>query len=90
MDSLSPSFKLFFVGISRFADNDLGPPSLEGFVSADCVLQRLVVELYSIIYLVVNTWGVIRNLMASNEVEWLLSLSDELLKGLSSMDRGVR
>uniref|UniRef100_A0A2N9H6G0 Uncharacterized protein n=1 Tax=Fagus sylvatica TaxID=28930 RepID=A0A2N9H6G0_FAGSY len=39
-----------FLSIFRFADNDLGSPSLEGFVSPDGVLHRLVAELYSIVY----------------------------------------
>jgi hypothetical protein len=64
------------VGVSRFADNDLGSPSLEGFVSPDGVLHRLVAELYSIVYPTVSTWGVIRGLMAANETEWSLPLSN--------------
>ena len=84
LDSLSLSFKLFFVGVSRFADNDLGPPSLEGFVSVDCVLHRLAKELYFIVYPANSTWGVIKGLMAANEVEWSFPLSNELPEGLSS------
>ena len=90
LDALSPLFKLFFVGVSRFADSNLGPPSPEGFVSADCVLHPLAVELYSIVYPIVSTWGVIRNLMASDEAEWPLLLSEELPEGLSSLERGVK
>jgi hypothetical protein len=55
LDSLSPSFGLFFVGVSRFVDNDLGLPPLEGFVSPDSVLHRLVTELYSIVYPAIST-----------------------------------
>ena len=83
LDSLSPSFRLFFVCVSRFANNDLGSPSLEGFVSTDSVLHRLAVELYSIVYPAISTWEVIRGLMAANETEWSLLLSDELPEGLS-------
>ena len=55
LDSLSLSFRLFFVGVSRFANNDLGPPSLKGFVSTDSVLHRLAAELYSIMYPAIST-----------------------------------
>jgi hypothetical protein len=78
---------LFFVGISRFADNDLGLPSLKGYVSSNSVLHRLAAELYSIVYPAVSTWGVIRDLMATNKTEWPLPLSDELPEGLSSPER---
>jgi hypothetical protein len=90
VDSLSLSFRLFFVGVSRFADNNLGPPPLEGFVPADSVLHQLAVELYSIVYPAINTWGVIKGLMAANEVEWSLPLSDELPESLSSSEKEAR
>jgi hypothetical protein len=60
--------------VARFADSNQGPPFLEGFVPAHYVLHRLAVELYSIVYPAVSTWGVIRNLMAWNEAEWPLML----------------
>jgi hypothetical protein len=85
---LSQSFKLFFVGVSRFAENDLGLPSLEGFVSPDSVLHRLAVELYSIVYSALSTWEAVRGRMAANEVEWSLPLFEELLEGLSSESAG--
>uniref|UniRef100_A0A2N9EKB4 Uncharacterized protein n=1 Tax=Fagus sylvatica TaxID=28930 RepID=A0A2N9EKB4_FAGSY len=83
-------FRLFFVGVSRFADNNLGPPPLEGYVSSDSVLHWLAAELYSIVYLAISTWGVVRDLMAANETEWPLPLSNELPKGLSSQKRKPR
>ena len=55
LDSLSPSFRLFFVGVSRFVDNDLGPPPLEGFMSPDSVLHWLAAKLYSIVYPAIST-----------------------------------
>jgi hypothetical protein len=55
LDSLSLSFRSFFVGVSRFAETDLGPPPLEGCVSSDSVLHQLAAELYSIVYLVIST-----------------------------------
>ena len=84
LDSLSSSFRLFFVGISRFVDNNLGPPPLEGYVSGDSVLHRLAAELYSIVYPAISIWGVVRDIMAANETKWPLSLFDELPEGLSS------
>uniref|UniRef100_A0A2N9EXQ6 Uncharacterized protein n=1 Tax=Fagus sylvatica TaxID=28930 RepID=A0A2N9EXQ6_FAGSY len=83
LDSLSSSFRSFFVGFSRFAESDLGLPPLEGFVSSDSVLHRLSAELYSIVYPAISTWEVIRSRMAANEAEWSLPLSDELPEGLS-------
>lgn len=78
------------MGLSRFADNDLGPPSLKGFESADCVLHRLAEELYSIVYPAISTWGVIRGLMAGNETGWSLPLLSDFHEGLSSPKREVR
>ena len=82
------SFKSFFVGVSRFAENGLGPPSIEGFVSSDSVLHRLSAELYSMIYLSISTWETIRGRMAANEAEWSLPLSEELPEGLSDESVG--
>jgi hypothetical protein len=71
------------MGVSRFVDNNLGPPPLKGFMSTDSVLHRLAAELYSIVYPAISTWGFIRGLMAANETEWSLPLSYELPEGLS-------
>ncbi len=87
---MSSSFRLFFVGVSRFAENDLGLPPLEGYVSGDSVLHRLAAELYSIVYLAISTWGVIRDILVANEAKWSLLLSDELPEGLSSPERESR
>uniref|UniRef100_A0A2N9GGL5 Transposase (putative) gypsy type domain-containing protein n=1 Tax=Fagus sylvatica TaxID=28930 RepID=A0A2N9GGL5_FAGSY len=86
--SLSQSFQLFFVGVSRFAENNLGPPPLEGYVSSDSVLHRLAAELYSIVYPTLSTWEAVRDRMAANEAEWSLPLSEELPEGLSDESPG--
>jgi hypothetical protein len=86
--SFSPSFKLFFVGVSRFAEGSLGPPPLEGYVSSDSVLHRLAAELYSIVYPALSTWEAVRSRMAANETEWSLPLSEELPEGLSDESAG--
>uniref|UniRef100_A0A2N9IBG5 Transposase (putative) gypsy type domain-containing protein n=1 Tax=Fagus sylvatica TaxID=28930 RepID=A0A2N9IBG5_FAGSY len=72
----------------RFAENGLGPPPIEGFVSSDSVLHRLSAELYSVIYPSISTWGTIRGRMAANEAEWSLPLSEELPEGLSDKSAG--
>uniref|UniRef100_A0A2N9FX99 Uncharacterized protein n=1 Tax=Fagus sylvatica TaxID=28930 RepID=A0A2N9FX99_FAGSY len=91
MASLSQSFQLFFVGISRFAENNLGLPPLEGYVSSDSVLHRLAAKLYSIVCPALNTWEAVRSRMAANKAEWSLPLSEELPEGLSgeSAERSV-
>ena len=86
--SFSQSFQLFFVGVSRFAESDLGPPPLEGYVSSDSVLHRLAAELYSIVCPALSSWEGIRNRMAVNEAEWSLPLLEELLEGLSDESAG--
>ena len=78
---MSQSFRLFFVGVSRFAESNLGLPPLEGFVSSDSVLHRLAAELHSIVYPALSTWEAVRNRMVANETEWSLPLSDELPAG---------
>uniref|UniRef100_A0A2N9J0S8 Transposase (putative) gypsy type domain-containing protein n=1 Tax=Fagus sylvatica TaxID=28930 RepID=A0A2N9J0S8_FAGSY len=72
----------------RFAENGLGPPPIEGFVSPDSVLHRLSAELYSVIYPSISTWEAIRGRMAANEAEWPLPLSEELPEGLSDESVG--
>uniref|UniRef100_A0A2N9HVM0 Transposase (putative) gypsy type domain-containing protein n=1 Tax=Fagus sylvatica TaxID=28930 RepID=A0A2N9HVM0_FAGSY len=72
----------------RFAENNLGPPPLEGYISSDSVLHRLAVELYSIVYPALSSWEGIRNRMAANEAEWSLPLSEELPEGLSDESPG--
>uniref|UniRef100_A0A2N9FPG2 Transposase (putative) gypsy type domain-containing protein n=1 Tax=Fagus sylvatica TaxID=28930 RepID=A0A2N9FPG2_FAGSY len=84
----SSSFKLFFVGVSRFAEGNLGPPPLEGYVSSDSVLHRLAAELYSIVCPALSTWEAVRSRMAANETEWSLPLSEELPEGLSDESPG--
>ena len=83
LEFLSLSFRSFLVGVSRFAENSLGPPPIEGFVSSDSVLHRLLAELYSVRYPSSSTWESIRGRMAANEVEWSLPLSEELPEELS-------
>uniref|UniRef100_A0A2N9G8I1 Uncharacterized protein n=1 Tax=Fagus sylvatica TaxID=28930 RepID=A0A2N9G8I1_FAGSY len=63
--------------VVSFAENNLGPPPLEGYVSSDSVLHRLAVELYSIVYPALSSWEGVRSRMAANEAEWSLPLSDE-------------
>uniref|UniRef100_A0A2N9FRQ1 Transposase (putative) gypsy type domain-containing protein n=1 Tax=Fagus sylvatica TaxID=28930 RepID=A0A2N9FRQ1_FAGSY len=73
----------------QFAEGNLGPPPLEGYVSSDSVLHRLAAELYSIVHPALTTWEAVRNRMAANEAEWSLPLSEELPEGLSDeSDRG--
>uniref|UniRef100_A0A2N9J990 Uncharacterized protein n=1 Tax=Fagus sylvatica TaxID=28930 RepID=A0A2N9J990_FAGSY len=72
----------------RFAENGLGPPPIEGFVSPDSVLHRLSAELYSVICPAINTWEAVRGRMAANEAEWPLPLSEELPEGLSDESNG--
>ncbi len=79
---------MFFLGVSRFAEGNLGPPQLEGYVSSDSVLHRLAAELYSIVYPALSTWEAVRSRMAANETEWSLPLSEELPEGLSDESAG--
>ena len=88
LESLSFSFRSFFVGVSRFAENGLGPPLIEGFVSPDSMLHRLFAELYSVIYPSISTWEEIRGRMTTNEAEWSLPLLEELPEGLSDESAG--
>uniref|UniRef100_A0A2N9GF90 Transposase (putative) gypsy type domain-containing protein n=1 Tax=Fagus sylvatica TaxID=28930 RepID=A0A2N9GF90_FAGSY len=71
-----------------FAESNLGPPPLEGYISSDSVLHRLAVELYSIVYPALSSWEGIRSRMAANEAEWSLPLSEELPEGLSDESPG--
>uniref|UniRef100_A0A2N9GGF3 Uncharacterized protein n=1 Tax=Fagus sylvatica TaxID=28930 RepID=A0A2N9GGF3_FAGSY len=82
------TLRSFFVGVSRFAKNGLGPPLIEGFASPDSVLHRLSAEFYSVIYPSISTWEAIRDRMAANEAEWSLPLSEELPEGLSDESAG--
>uniref|UniRef100_A0A2N9EMU3 Uncharacterized protein n=1 Tax=Fagus sylvatica TaxID=28930 RepID=A0A2N9EMU3_FAGSY len=75
-------------GNFSFAENGLGPPPIEGFVSPDSVLHRLSAELYSVIYPSISTWEAIRGRMTANEAEWSLPLSKELPEGLSDESAG--
>ena len=76
------------MAVSRFAENNLGPPPLEGFVTSDNVLHQLATKLYSIIYPGFSTWEAVRGRMAANEAEWSLPLSKELPEGLSDESTG--
>uniref|UniRef100_A0A2N9J5W0 Uncharacterized protein n=1 Tax=Fagus sylvatica TaxID=28930 RepID=A0A2N9J5W0_FAGSY len=75
-------------GVFSFAKNGLGPPPIEGFVSPDSLLHRLLAELYSVIYPSIRTWEAIRGRMTANEAEWSLPLSEELPEGLSDESAG--
>ena len=85
---MSQSFRLFFVGVSRFVESNLGSPPLEGFVPSNSVLHWLAAELYSIVYPAISIWEAVRGRMAENEAEWSLPLSDELPEGLSGESAG--
>ena len=48
LDSLSVPFKNFFMGVCRFADNNIGPPPLSDYLPPSSVLHHLSAELYSV------------------------------------------
>ena len=79
---------MFFVGVSRFAENNISPPPLEGYISSDSVLHRLAAELYSFVHPALSSWEGIRDRMAANEAEWSLPLSEDLPEGLSDESPG--
>ena len=87
LDSLSVPFKNFFMGVCRFADNNIGPPPLSDYLPPSSVLHHLSAELYSLSFLAICTWGVVRKFMANNGANWPVVLSKELPEGLSSSGR---
>ena len=87
LDSLSVPFKNFFMGVCRFADNNIGPPPLSDYLPPSSVLHHLSAELYSLSFLAICTWGVVRKFMANDGANWPVVLSKELPEGLSSSGR---
>ncbi len=78
---------IFFVGVCWFAECNLGPPPLGDYLPSSTVLYRLLVELYSLSFPMISTWGVIRQSMLTNETNWPVVLFEELPEGLSSLGR---
>uniref|UniRef100_A0A2N9F4W0 Uncharacterized protein n=2 Tax=Fagus sylvatica TaxID=28930 RepID=A0A2N9F4W0_FAGSY len=59
---------------------------LGDLVSPDSVLRRLSVELFDFVFPAIDTWGVVRGLMAAERGSWSSVHSEDLPEGLS--DRG--
>uniref|UniRef100_A0A2N9ESR4 Uncharacterized protein n=1 Tax=Fagus sylvatica TaxID=28930 RepID=A0A2N9ESR4_FAGSY len=59
---------------------------LGDLVSPDSVLRRLSVELFDFVFPAIDTWGVVRGLMATERGSWSSVHSEDLPEGLS--DRG--
>ena len=86
LDSLHFSLKRFFVGVCREAESGGRVLDLGDFVSLDSVLRRLSEELFDIVFLPLDTWGVVKGLMAAERNSWSSVHSEDLPEGLS--DRG--
>ncbi len=59
-------------------------------VSSACVLRRLSEELFDLVSPALDTWKVVRGLMAFQGGSWSLVRSEDLPKGLSDGDEGSR
>ena len=59
-------------------------------VSSACVLRRLSEELFDLVSPVLDTWKVVRGLMAFQGGSWSSVRSEDLPKGLSDRDEGSR
>uniref|UniRef100_A0A2N9HWH4 Uncharacterized protein n=1 Tax=Fagus sylvatica TaxID=28930 RepID=A0A2N9HWH4_FAGSY len=86
LDSLHFSLKRFFVGVCRVAESGGRAFDFGELVPSGCVLCRLSEEFFDLVSPALDTWKVVRGLMASEESSWHEVRSEELPEGLS--DRG--
>uniref|UniRef100_A0A2N9FBD9 Uncharacterized protein n=1 Tax=Fagus sylvatica TaxID=28930 RepID=A0A2N9FBD9_FAGSY len=86
LDPLHFSLKRFFVGVCREAESGGRVLDLGDLVSPDSVLRRLSVELFDFVFPALDTWRVVRGLMATERGSWSSVHSEDLPEGLS--DRG--
>jgi hypothetical protein len=78
--------KRFFVGVCREAESGGRVLDLGDLVSPDSVLRRLSEELFDFVFPALDTWRVVRGLMATERGSWSSVHSEDLPEGLS--DRG--
>ena len=60
------------MGVCRIAESENRPISFWNLLLVDCVLSRLSMELFPLVFLALNTWHVVRELMASDNGSWPL------------------
>ena len=86
LDSLHFSLKRFFVGVCREAESGGRILDLGDLVSPDSVLRWLSEELFDFVFSAIDTWRVVKGLMATERGSWSSVHSEDLPEGLS--DRG--
>ena len=57
-------------------------------ISTNCVLRRASEELFSLVFLALSTWRVVKGSMASEGNSWSSVHSEDLPKGLSDREQG--
>ena len=88
LDSLYPSFRIFFVGVCRIAESESRAVDFGDLISANYVLRRSSEELFAFAFPVLNTWRLIKDRMASEGSSWPQVWSEELPSGLSDREDG--
>ena len=86
LDPSYSSLRNFFVGVCRVAESEGRPVCFGDLVSANCVLRRLLEELFSLAFPAINTWKLFKDRMASEGSSWPQVRSEELLSGLSDRE----
>ena len=74
------------MGVCRIAESEGRPVDFGDLVPSDCVLRHLSEELFSLVFLALRTWRVVRDTMVLERGSWSSVRSEDLLEGLS--DRG--
>ena len=88
LDSSYLSFRNFFVGVCCIAKSESKAVDFGDLIPADCVLRRLLKELFAFAFPALNTWRLIKDCMASEGSSWPQVRSEELSSGLSDPKDG--
>uniref|UniRef100_A0A2N9HM56 Uncharacterized protein n=1 Tax=Fagus sylvatica TaxID=28930 RepID=A0A2N9HM56_FAGSY len=72
------------MGVCREAESGGRVLDLGDFVSPDSVLRRLSGELFDLVFPALDTWRVVKGLMATERNSWSLVHSEDLPEGLSN------
>jgi hypothetical protein len=79
-------FRNFFVGVCCIAENEGKAVDFGDMIPSDCVLHRLLEELFALAFPALSTWKTIRDFIASEGNSWSLVHFEDLPEGLSNRD----
>ncbi len=78
------------MGVCRVAESEGRPIDFGDLIPSDSVLRRLSEDLFTLVFLALSTWRVVKDSMVFEGGSWSSIRSEDLLEGLSNRGEDSR